>query len=99
MSIFRKAFGVSMLTALALVAAPAMAQHHKNAPAKPAEGAAGTPDFESMSFDEALELFRSSDDRWIDEPCEFGAPLFAAMLRSDPENYDVTRLSLFCQAL
>ncbi|WP_299196722.1 hypothetical protein [uncultured Erythrobacter sp.] len=88
LSILRASF--AGLGALALFAgAPAAAQ----------EKSKGLPDFDSMNGEQAFAAFRNGGDRWIDEPCDFGVPLFVAMQRAQPDNMPVSRLLLTAAAL
>lgn len=57
------------------------------------------PDFDNMTGPQAFQTMRDNPGRWLLEPCEFGAPLLAAMERAEPENMPVVRGSLYVQAL
>ena len=94
MRMFGKFPGLPALAAAAFAAAPLAAQDT-------VDEAAGSdlPDFENLSFNEALGIFRESDRRWVEEPCDFGAPLLGAMLGHQPDNPDVIYLSFYTRAL
>lgn len=63
------------------------------------EATKALPDFDTLDFDGALKVFQNSGDRWIREPCAFGAPLLNVLQDHQPENAAVQRYRLFASAL
>ena len=85
-------YGLGLGTAFAVslvLATPAMAQDSENGD--------DTPDFAAMSAEGLVRTLQSSSDRWMNEPCSFGEPLFTAMSDKIPENPNVQRSLKFSQ--
>ena len=90
MVVRRSKFLVSLLAAAASF--PLAAQVNK--------GAEAVPDFAAMEAQELLATLRSSGDRWRDEPCTFGEPLFEALKAkippSEPLGNSLALAYVFC---
>ncbi len=85
-------YGLGLCAAFAVslaLATPAVAQD--------GESAGDTPDFAAMSLEELVQTLRSSRDRWRQEPCSFGEPLFTALSDQIPDNPDIQRSLKFSQ--
>ncbi|WP_298463874.1 hypothetical protein [uncultured Erythrobacter sp.] len=72
-----------------VLAGPAVAQDDHSAD--------DTPDFAAMNAEELVQTLRSSKNRWREEPCDFGEPLFTAMSSKMPDNPSVHRTLKFSQ--
>jgi len=81
------------LFAIAAACAAAPLTAAAEPPAKP------LPDLAALSPQELFALFSEDDQRWIREPCTFGAPVAVALDQRMREQVDVHRLRLMAEAL
>ena len=91
---FRKI--LSMALALGLVAGFVPA----NVWAQASEAADSEPiDFAALSPGELFALYRADNDRWIDEPCDFGVPILTQMMKHAADPSAVERGRFLAEAL
>jgi tetratricopeptide (TPR) repeat protein len=57
------------------------------------------PDLEAMSAQQVIELWQESGNRWLDQACEFGVPVTAALSAKTRKAAPAERASLYAQAI